>query len=150
MGGGGGLGSSVLGDGAEAVAPQGIQPAEGGIEPIKSLIRELANPPERMAGRDPLLDRDVGDQRAAALLLASHPHMGSCLIFGRGGRVFGKLLTMGLSRKTRPAQTETSAALALHWSDQTLFPRSSCIWRRSPGLEMLWTSKPVQRALGHY
>ena len=101
MGGGGGLGSSVLGDGAEAVAPQGIQPAEGGIEPIKSLIRELANPPERMAGWDPLLDRDVGDQRAAALLLASHPHMGSCPSFGRGGRVFRQTLNDGAVQKNQ-------------------------------------------------
>ena len=56
---------------------QGIQPAEGGIEPIKSLIRQLANPPERMAGRDPLFDRDVGEQGATALLLASHQPVGS-------------------------------------------------------------------------
>ena len=35
---------------------------------VKGLIRQLANPPERMAGRDPLLDRDVGEQGAAALL----------------------------------------------------------------------------------
>jgi hypothetical protein len=56
---------------------QGIQPAEGGIEPIKSLIRQLANPPERMAGRDSLFDRDVGEQGATALLLASHQPVGS-------------------------------------------------------------------------
>jgi len=41
------------------------------------MIRQLANPPERMDGRDPLLDRDVGEQGAAALLLASHQRMGS-------------------------------------------------------------------------
>ena len=56
---------------------QGIQPAEGGIESIKSLIRQPANPPERMTRRDPLLDRDVGEQGAAALLLASHQRLGS-------------------------------------------------------------------------
>jgi hypothetical protein len=56
---------------------QGIQPAEGWIEPIKRLIRQLANPPERMAARDPILNRDVGEQGAAALLLASHQRMGS-------------------------------------------------------------------------
>ena len=55
---------------------QGIQPAEGGIESIKSLILQPANPPERMTRRDPLLERDVGEQGAAALLLASHQRLG--------------------------------------------------------------------------
>jgi hypothetical protein len=41
---------------------QGIQPAEGGIESIKRLIRQLANPPEWMPGRGRVLDRDVGEQ----------------------------------------------------------------------------------------
>jgi hypothetical protein len=39
----------------------GIELAEGWIEPIKGLIRQLADPPQRMTGRDPLLDRDVGE-----------------------------------------------------------------------------------------
>lgn len=51
--------------------------SEGGMEPIKSLIRQLANPPERMTTRDPLLDRDVGEKRAAALLSASHERLSS-------------------------------------------------------------------------
>jgi hypothetical protein len=42
------------------------------IEPIEGLIRQLSNPPERMVRRDPILDRDVGEQGAAALLLTSH------------------------------------------------------------------------------
>lgn len=65
------------------------------VEPIQSLIRQLANPPERMAGRDPLLDRDVGEQGAAALLLASHQRMGSCSILAETPGFFSKLLTDG-------------------------------------------------------
>ena len=56
---------------------QGIQPAEGGIESIRRLIRQLANPPERMAGQDPLLDQDVGERGATAFLLASHQRLGN-------------------------------------------------------------------------
>jgi len=37
----------------------GIQRTEGGIEPIERLIRQLTDPPQRMAGRNPLLNRDV-------------------------------------------------------------------------------------------
>ena len=50
----------------------GVELAEGGIEAIEGLIRQLADPPQRMAGRDPLLDRHVGEQGAAALLLTAH------------------------------------------------------------------------------
>ncbi len=50
----------------------GIQRAEGGIEPVESLIGQFPDPPQRMAGWDPLLDRDVGEQEAAALPLTSH------------------------------------------------------------------------------
>ena len=42
------------------------------IESIEGLIRQLPDPPQRMVGRDPLLDRDVGEQGAAALLSTSH------------------------------------------------------------------------------
>ena len=73
-------------------ALQGIQLAEGGIAPIKSLIRQPANPPERMAGRDPLLVRDVGEQGGVALLLASHQRLGSCPILAEGAGFFSKLL----------------------------------------------------------
>jgi hypothetical protein len=50
----------------------GIQLTEGGIEPIEGLIRQFSDPPERVAGRDPFLDRHVGEQGAAALLLTTH------------------------------------------------------------------------------
>jgi hypothetical protein len=43
-------------------AALGVKPAEGGIEPIEGLISQLADPPQRMTGRDPVLDRDVGEQ----------------------------------------------------------------------------------------
>ncbi len=49
-----------------------VQRAEGGIESIKGLIRQFSDPPQRMAGRDPLLDRYVGEQGAAALPVTSH------------------------------------------------------------------------------
>ncbi len=61
------------------------------LELIKSLIRQLANAPERMAGRDPPLDRDVGEQGAAALLLASYQRMGSCPILAEVAWFFSEL-----------------------------------------------------------
>ena len=45
-----------------------------------------------MAGRDPLLDRDVGEQGAAALLLTSHHGIGGCPIFAGVGGFFSELL----------------------------------------------------------
>ena len=41
-------------------------------ESIQGLICQCPDPPQRMGGRDSLLDRDVGEQGAAALLLTSH------------------------------------------------------------------------------
>ena len=38
-----------------------MQPVEGVIGRIKRLIRQLAIPPEQMAGPVPLLDRDEGE-----------------------------------------------------------------------------------------
>jgi hypothetical protein len=38
-----------------------VQRGEGGVQSIKSLIRQLPDPPQRMTGRDPLLDRHVGE-----------------------------------------------------------------------------------------
>jgi hypothetical protein len=61
--------------------------AEGGIQSIKGLIGQLADPPQRMTCRDPILDRDVGEQRAAALLLSSHLSR-AVAPFSQGGRVF--------------------------------------------------------------
>jgi len=40
---------------------RGIELAEGGIEPIKRLIGQLPDRPPWLAGRDPLLDRQVLD-----------------------------------------------------------------------------------------
>jgi hypothetical protein len=50
----------------------GIQLTEGGIEAIKGLIGQFPDPPERMTVRDPILNRHVGEQGAAALPLTSH------------------------------------------------------------------------------
>ncbi|MEA5423864.1 hypothetical protein, partial [Synechococcus sp. CCY9202] len=47
-------------------------------------------------GRDPLLDRDVGEQGAAALLLTSHQTWGSWPIFAEEAGFFSKLLIIGL------------------------------------------------------
>ena len=41
---------------------------------------ELPEPPQRMAGRDTLLNQDVGEQGAAAFPLTSHPSKGNCPI----------------------------------------------------------------------
>lgn len=90
---------------------QGIQLAEGGIQSIQSPIRQLANPPERMAGRDPLLDRDVGEQEAAALLLASHQRMGSCPILAEVAGFFSELLTPAL--RSRPLKKATVVAFGM-------------------------------------
>jgi hypothetical protein len=45
-----------------------------------------------MAGRDPILDRDVGEQGAAALQLTSHPIRGDDPIFAEQSGVFSRLL----------------------------------------------------------
>ena len=50
----------------------GVELTEGGVETIEGLICQFPDPPQRMAGRDPLLNRHVGEQGAAALLLTSH------------------------------------------------------------------------------
>jgi hypothetical protein len=50
----------------------GVERAKGGIEPIEGLIRQFPDPPQRMTGRDPLLDRHVGEQGATALPVTSH------------------------------------------------------------------------------
>jgi hypothetical protein len=55
------------------------------------MIRELANTHKRMAFRDPLLGRGVGEQRAHALLLASHPRMGNYSLLAVVAGLFSKL-----------------------------------------------------------
>jgi hypothetical protein len=71
----------------------GIQLTERGVEPIEGLICQLADPPLRMTRRNPILDRDVGKQGAAAALLASHPGSCSCPIFAGEGGFFSELLS---------------------------------------------------------
>jgi hypothetical protein len=44
----------------------GVELTEGGIEAIEDLIRRLPDLPQRLVGRDPLLDRRVGAQGADA------------------------------------------------------------------------------------
>ncbi|MFM8524858.1 MAG: hypothetical protein ACKOCM_04475, partial [Cyanobacteriota bacterium] len=48
--------------------------------------------PQRMAGRDPFLDRDVGEQKAAALLLTSHHGICDCSILAGIAGFFSELL----------------------------------------------------------
>ena len=50
----------------------GVERVKGGIEPIKVLIRQFPDPPQWMTGWDPLIDRHVGEQGAAALPVTSH------------------------------------------------------------------------------
>lgn len=69
----------------------GIQLTEGGIEAIKGMIRQFPDPPQRMTGRDPILDQHVGEQRAAALPLTSHLSW-AVAPFSQGGRVFQQIL----------------------------------------------------------
>jgi hypothetical protein len=71
----------------------GTQRAEGGVQSIKVLIRQLPDLPGRITGQDLLLDKDVGEQGAAALLLNSHHDWGSCSIFEEVAGFFRKLLS---------------------------------------------------------
>jgi len=50
-----------------------VQLTNGGIEVIQGLIRQLPDPPQRMAARDSFLDRHVGEQGATALPVSSRP-----------------------------------------------------------------------------
>jgi hypothetical protein len=59
---------------------------------MEGLIRQPADPPQRMTGRYPVLDRDVGEQRARLLLLTSHQAWGGCSIFAGVGGFFSELL----------------------------------------------------------
>ena len=77
---------------AQHVGMNGHRQPEGGIEPIERLIRQLSNPPERMVRRDPLLDRDVGEQGAGSLLLASLKRSCGCFIFASGAGLLSELL----------------------------------------------------------
>ena len=54
-------------------ASLGLEPAEGGVEPIQCLIRQMAHLPQGMTGRDPVFCGDVGKQGTGAFLLAAHP-----------------------------------------------------------------------------
>jgi hypothetical protein len=45
-----------------------------------------------MVRRDPILDRDVGEQGAAALLLTSHRRLSGCPIFADLAGFFSELL----------------------------------------------------------
>ena len=72
----------------------GVELAEGGIEPIEGRIRQLSDPPERMTVRNQVLDQDVGEQRAGALLLTSHQAVDGCPIFAGVAGFFSELLKL--------------------------------------------------------
>ena len=92
--------------------------AKGGIEPIKGLIRQPPDPPQRMTGRDPLLDRNVGEQGAAALPVTSHLGSGSsCHIFAEEW-LLSKLLGVHL-----PIQPSTNSSA--RWTWRLSAPRSA-------------------------
>ncbi len=50
----------------------GVEHLKGAMEFSERLVSQPADPPRRMGGRDSLLNGDVGEQCAAALLLTSH------------------------------------------------------------------------------
>ncbi|MFN7632044.1 MAG: hypothetical protein ACK6BM_12510, partial [Cyanobacteriota bacterium] len=52
-----------------------------------------------MTGRDPLLDRDVGEQRARLLMLTSHQASGGCPSFAGVGGFFSELLNSHAIRR---------------------------------------------------
>ena len=74
------------------------------METIKGLVRQLGNPPERIADREALLDREVGVQGAAALLLASLQRMGSWSILAEAAGFLSKIQT--LIGATKPLEAE--------------------------------------------
>jgi len=61
-----------------------------------------------MTGWNPILDRDVGEQGAAALLLASHPGVCGCPILAGVGGFFCELL--GLPRIALRCRTDQGTA----------------------------------------
>jgi hypothetical protein len=84
----------------------GIQRAEGGIEPVESLIGQYPDSPQRMVGWDPLLDRDVGEQVAAALPLTLHLSWGVDPFFAELVGFVSKLLSSSASLRTPAGQTQ--------------------------------------------
>ena len=105
----------------------GVQLTEGGIEPIESLIRQLSNPPERMVRSDPILDRDVREHGAAALLLNTHRRLSECFIFAGFAGFFSELLSVLASdkwnvimkkRSKPPFKNKLDIASSLCWNMQ--------------------------------
>jgi hypothetical protein len=72
------------------------------MESIDGLIRQLVEPPQRIAGRDPILDRDLGEQQARALMLTSHQE-GRLPHFRKSRRVFSELLRGGAAEENSTA-----------------------------------------------
>lgn len=50
----------------------GVELLKDGIEPIDGLIRQSPDPPQRIGGRDPLLDRHLGEKETAALSMTKY------------------------------------------------------------------------------
>jgi hypothetical protein len=63
-----------------------------------------------MTGRDPILDRDVGEQRAGALLLASHPGVSGYPLFAGVGGLFSELLGVEVARRAEEGLVAWGAA----------------------------------------
>ncbi len=64
-------------------AALGVEPAEGGIEPIERLIRQPPHLPQGMGLGDPILRGEVREKRTVPLLRAAHP-FSAVGLFSRG------------------------------------------------------------------
>jgi len=70
----------------------GVELTEVGIESIEGLIRQSADPPQRMTGWNPLLNRHVGEQGAATLSVRSISGGQLPLFADAAGFLFNELL----------------------------------------------------------
>ncbi len=60
---------------------------------MKSLFRQFPDPQQQMAGRNPLLDRHIGQQGAPTLLLTSHQRLSINSNIAELAEFFSKLLS---------------------------------------------------------
>ena len=68
-----------------------VKLTEGGIEPLVGLIRQLPRPPQRVASRNQLLDRHVGEEGGRCTLGGLASELGSWPTFAEVSGFFSKL-----------------------------------------------------------
>jgi len=106
----------------------GVERAKGGIEPIKGRIRQFSDPPQRITGRDSLLDRHVGEQGAAALQLTSHLGWAVALFSRRTGIE----QTLNINHQKVAIEAEAKAAKLVAWDSYQSLSLRNCRRRRQP------------------